>query len=259
MNYNKPQITLVGAGPGDRELITIKGVKALQQANVILYDALVDISLLDYAQRKAIKIYVGKRANKHAYTQSEINQLLVDYAFQYGNVVRLKGGDPFVFGRGNEEIEFAQRFGIETQYIPGISSSIAVPGLQGIPVTQRNVSEGFWVITGTKSDGSLAEDIYRAAQSNSTVVILMGVSQLPKIVAAYKNAGRNELPIAIIQNGSLPSENVAIGTIESIEEQAWLKKIGAPAIIIIGETVAQHHNFKTFIGIKEAEYALINA
>ncbi len=182
-NKIEPQVTLVGAGPGDPDLLTIKGAKALAEANVVLYDALANEELLSYAPKKALKIFVGKRKGCHAYTQEEINQLIVDNALTYGNVVRLKGGDPFIFGRGSEEIEFVESFGIPTFVVPGISSSIAVPASQGISLTKRGVSESFWVITGTTSARKLSADVALAAQSTATVVILMGMSKLEEIVA----------------------------------------------------------------------------
>ena len=154
----KPLLTLVGAGPGDPELITLKGVKALQQADVVLYDALVSTELLSYAPAHAQLVYVGKRRGRCEFAQSDLNQLIVDYALTYGHVVRLKGGDSFVFGRGYEEIGFAQEFGIQTSVIPGISSSISVPALAGIPLTCRGVSESFWVLTGTTKNHSLSND-----------------------------------------------------------------------------------------------------
>ena len=177
-NNIQPKLTLVGAGPGDPELITIKGINALKNADVILYDALANKELLQFAKKDTIKINVGKRNGKHSYKQEDINQLIISYAFTYGHVVRLKGGDPFVFGRGFEEIQFAEAFNIETAYVPGISSSIAVAGLSGIPVTHRGSANSFWVLTATNSKGELSPEIKLAAQSNSTVVILMGLSKI---------------------------------------------------------------------------------
>lgn len=231
------KLSLIGAGPGDPDLITLKGAKALKTADVVLYDALVNRELLKFVPIGVKKIFVGKRSSNHAYTQNEINRLIVKNAFQFGHVVRLKGGDPFVFGRGFEELEYATENGIESEYIPGISSSIAVSGLQNIPVTHRGTSDSFWVITGTKSNGLLADDIYLAPQSNGTVIILMGVNKLSQIVEIYKSSGKNETSIALIQNGSLPNENFVSGTIETILELAEEENIGAPAIIVIGEVV----------------------
>jgi len=247
------KVTLVGAGPGDPELISLKGIKAIQKADVILYDALVNEELLDYAKADCIKIYVGKRAEQLSTSQDEINRLLVDYALNYGHVVRLKGGDPFVFGRGGEEIDHVAQYGIETAVVPGISSAIGLTGLQQIPLTYRGISESFWVITGSKSDGSLSSDLYLAAESNATVVVLMGYGKLAEIVAIYQDKNLHHLPIALIQNGSLPNEKVVLGTIDNILDESTEKRVGVPAIIIIGEVVAKHRSFQQ---IKEKALAL---
>src|SRR5580693_2712549 len=174
-SIKEPRITLVGAGPGDAELITLKGIKALKTADVVLYDALVNEELLAHAPENAVKVYVGKRSGDHTYSQEAVNKLMIDYAMNYGHVVRLKGGDPFVFGRGFEELDFAAAYSIPTQVIPGISSSIGVPGLQNIPVTHRGLSESFWVVTGTKADGKISNDLYEAARTRATIVVLMGI------------------------------------------------------------------------------------
>jgi len=239
----QPKLTLVGAGPGDPDLITVKAITALGKADVILYDALANKKLLQYAPSSIKKIFVGKRNGKHSLKQDQINNLIVDLAFTYGNVVRLKGGDPFVFGRGYEEIQHAELFNIVTEVIPGISSSVGVPALAGIPVTHRGLSESFWIITGTTRTGELSADIKLASQSKATVVILMGVNKLSKIVKIYKAAGKEKLPIALIQNGTLPDERIAIATVATIEEAVQFKKIASPAIIIIGEVVSLHPEF----------------
>jgi uroporphyrin-III C-methyltransferase len=242
-----PKITLVGAGPGDIDLMSIKGAKALAKADVVLYDALVNEELLSFAPENALKIFVGKRAGKHSMKQEEINQLLVNCALSYGHVVRLKGGDSFVFGRGYEEIDFAHSYNITTEVIPGISSSIAVPALCGIPITHRGLSESFWVITGTTTSGKISDDIYVAAKTKATVVILMGVNKIAEIVKIYKEHGLGRLPVAIIQNGSMPNERFAIGVINTIEEQIFEKEIAAPAVIVIGEVVSLHPKFQPII------------
>lgn len=232
-----PKVTLVGAGPGDPDLISIKGVNALGEADVVLYDALVNTELLKYAPIDSKKIYVGKREGQHAFTQEQINTLLIDYAYTHGHVVRLKGGDPFVFGRGSEELEHVENFNIETAVVPGISSAIGVPALQRIPVTHRGVTESFWVLTGRNSEGKLPDDVKLAAQSGATVVILMGLAKLPEIVAVFKQYGKGSTPIAVIQDGSLPTENSAFGSIDTIVEVVQQEEIRSPAIIIIGEVV----------------------
>ena len=245
-NRIKPQVILVGAGPGDPDLLTIKGAKALAEANVVLYDALSNEELLSYAPKKALKIFVGKRKGCHAYSQDEINQLIVDNALTYGHVVRLKGGDSFIFGRGSEEIEFVESFGIPTSVVPGISSSIAVPASQGISLTKRGVSESFWVITGTTSARKLSNDVALAAQSTATVVILMGMSKLDQIVALFQNESKGNMPVAIIQNGTTPEEKVGIGTIDNIQKVVAENNLSSPAIIVIGEVVKESNRLKGF-------------
>jgi len=238
-----PKVTLVGAGPGDPDLITLKGLRAIQAADVILYDALVNEELLEQAKETCTKVYVGKRAEALSTSQDQINQLLVDYALTHGHVVRLKGGDPFVFGRGGEELDFVRRFGIPTASIPGISSSTGLTGLQQIPLTYRGISESFWVITGATSAGMLSADLEKAVETNATVVVLMGYAKLSQIVALYQQHGKSNLPIAVIQNGSLPNERIALGTVDSILEEVEKKKLAMPAIIVLGEVVKKHQHF----------------
>ena len=238
-----PKLTLVGAGPGDPELISIKGVKTLAEADVVLYDALVSKELLKYCRPSAIKIFVGKRKNKHAFTQEEINRKIVEMALKHGHVVRLKGGDPFVFGRGHEEIEFAECFNIEIEVVPGITSAVAVPELQGFPLTKRGIAESFFVTTGTTSSGEISKDIFYAAKSDATLVILMGMHRLSEIVQIFSNEGKKALPMAIIQNGTMPDEKVGLGLVSTIEEVAQQKDLGSPAVIVIGEVVRLHKDF----------------
>lgn len=239
-----PRITLVGAGPGDADLITIKGIKALQNADVVLYDALVNDELLDLAPAHAIKVYVGKRSGDQTHSQASINQLMVDYAFNYGHVVRLKGGDPFVFGRGFEEIEFAAQHNIQAQVVPGISSSIGVPELQQIPVTHRGLSESFWVVTGTTASGKISADLVDAAKSRATVVVLMGIHKLAEIAEVFKAEGKSNLPAAVIQSGTTANEKIAVGTVDTIVNAVAEKNISSPALIVFGEVVSLHPDFK---------------
>lgn len=248
-----PKLTLVGAGPGDPELFTLKGIKALKAADVVLYDALVNEALLDYIPETAIKIYVGKRAGNHHLTQEQINHLMVDMALSYGHVVRLKGGDPFVFGRGHEEITFAKTFNIETSVVPGISSAVAVAELQQIPLTKRGVSDSFWVLTGTTKAGTISPDLELAAQSNATIVILMGTKNLPEITAVFQKYGKGELSVAIIQNGSLPEERYILSNIDEVCNLAQQENIGSPAIIVIGDVVKEHPDF-IFEKIQQNEF-----
>ncbi len=240
---NTPKVILVGAGPGDPELITVKGLQAIRSADVILYDALVNPELLEQVPVAALKIYVGKRNNQHAYSQDEINAALVSLAYAHGHVVRLKGGDPFVFGRGQEELNYVKAFAIETEVIPGISSSISVPALAGIPVTHRGASESFWVITGTTKDNAVSNDVFDAAKTNATVVILMGLSKLKEITEIFTREGKQDTAIALVQDGSLPTQRIALGTISTIVEEAQQQGIKAPAVIVIGEVVKQQPDF----------------
>lgn len=250
------KVTLVGAGPGDPELITLKAIKALEQAKVVLYDALVNEELLDYAPN-ALKIFVGKRAGKHKFPQERINELLVQYAFSHENVVRLKGGDPFVFGRGHEELEYVEGFGIETAIVPGISSAFSVPALQQIPLTKRGKNESFWVITGTTRSREVSQDMYLAAQSSATLVILMGMKKLSQIMQILSDFGKSETPVAIIQNGSLPNEKIGIGKVNTIVEIAQQKNLAAPAIIVVGEVVTEAAVLKDiYQAVPKNEYAV---
>jgi len=229
------KLTLVGAGPGDPELITVKAIRVLGAADVVMYDALVAPELLDYCRPDALKVYVGKRKGAHSFTQEEINPLILHYAQQYSHVVRLKGGDPFVFGRGYEEAEFARHHGIEVALVPGISSTYAVPAMAGVPLTSRGVAESFWVVTGTTKDGQLSSDLQLAAQSSATVVVLMGIHQLPKIVDLFTAIGKASLPVAIIQNGTTPNERMVFGRVSDILDRVEKEGISNPAVIVFGE------------------------
>ncbi|AUC75293.1 uroporphyrinogen-III C-methyltransferase [Olleya sp. Bg11-27] len=234
-----PKLTVVGAGPGDPDLITLKAIKAIQSADVILYDALVNDALLGYASKTAEIIFVGKRKGCYAYQQSQINQLIIERALRFGHVVRLKGGDPFIFGRGAEELDYAKEYAIEVAIVPGISSSAAVPASQGIPLTKRNASESFWVITGTTKSHEISGDIALAAQSTATIVILMGMGKLSEIVSIFTAEGKADTAVAVIQNGTREDEKVGIGTISTIGAIVKEKQLSSPAIIIIGEVVNQ--------------------
>jgi len=240
------KLTLVGAGPGDPELISLKGIRALQKADVILYDALVHPQLLDYGPSGAKKKYVGKRAGCHSMKQEKINELIVSEALANGHVVRLKGGDPFIFGRGKEELEYAESFGIDTACIPGISS-INLPGCYGIPLTRRTANESFWVITATTRNGILSDDISLVSQSSATAVILMGLNKLEQIEAAYLRAGKQYLPAAIISKGSLPDNEVHFGNAGSLSQIQKQHRPKSPALIVIGEAVGTHPYFYELI------------
>lgn len=242
-----PKLTLVGAGPGDPDLISVKGIKALRTADVILYDALIDPALLEYAGPDTEKIFVGKRADRHAFPQQEINRMIVACAFNYGHVVRLKGGDPFVFGRGQEEKEYAEIFNIPVDVVPGISSVTGIPANLGIPLTMRGWNESFWVMTATGSNGELTNDLRNAVHSDATVVILMGIGKLGQIAALFQEAGKGNLPVAVVQNGTTHTERYAIGTMNDIVEHVRDKGIGTPGIIIAGQVVSTHRELESVL------------
>ncbi|UKM64920.1 uroporphyrinogen-III C-methyltransferase [Flavobacteriaceae bacterium GSB9] len=239
MILKTPKLTIVGAGPGDEDLITLKAIKAIESANVILYDALINEALLKYASEDAELIFVGKRKGCYAFQQEQINELIVSKAKEKGHVVRLKGGDPFIFGRGAEEIDYVRAFGLETFVVPGISSSVAVPAYQGIPLTKRGASESFWVITGTTKKHQISDDVALAAKSTATVVVLMGMGKLGEIVRIFSAENKQDAPIAIIQNGTRDNEKVGIGTISTIQNIVAEKQLSSPAIIVIGEVVKE--------------------
>jgi uroporphyrin-III C-methyltransferase len=233
----RSKLYLVGAGPGDPDLITLKAVEVLKHADVVLYDALANEDLLNYCKPDCAKVFVGKRAGRHYQQQQEINQLIVDHGKHHQHIVRLKGGDPFVFGRGQEEKEFAQAHGMTVEVVPGISSALAVPAVHQIPLTMRGVNESFWVITGTIREGGFSGDMELAAQSSATVIILMGMKQLASIVALFKKHRGSKEPVAIIMNGTCENENSGVGTLADIEQVVADKGLDSPSIIVIGGVV----------------------
>ena len=247
MYKKEPKLTVVGAGPGDAELITIKAIRALKNADVVLYDALVNEELLEYVTPTTELIFVGKRSGCYHYQQEQINELIVARGYSHGHVVRLKGGDPFIFGRGAEEIEYAASFGLITDVVPGISSAMAVPASQNIPVTKRGISESFWVITGTTKEHKLSNDIALAAKSSATVVVLMGMGKLPEIIALFRKEGKQDLPVAIIQDGTTSKEKVGIGTVETILGIVKNQSLRNPAIIVFGEVVRHREILKSIV------------
>lgn len=231
-----PELYVLGAGPGDPELLTVKAYKVLQQAPVVLFDNLANQELLSITPADCEKIYVGKRPYGDYTPQESIHDLIREKAFSKGRVVRLKGGDPYIFGRGFEEVLFARQLGIKTYYIPGITSMQA-SGFEDIPLTHRAVSEGIWVLTGTKKDGSLSKDLQLAMQSNATVVIYMGMKKATEIADTYVQAGNGNIPAAIIQHASLPHKKMAVGTVKELPELINTHHLSHPALIIIGWVV----------------------
>ena len=238
MNENRivPELYVVGAGPGDPELLTLKAYKVLQRCNVLLYDNLANGELLNFTSDHCEKIYVGKHPYGEYTPQETIHEMIRAKALEKGMVVRLKGGDPFIFGRGYEEVLYAREHGIATYYIPGITSMQAA-GFENIPLTHRNVSEGIWVLTGTKKDGGLSSDLRLAMQSNATVVIYMGMKKVEEIAQTYLSEGMGETPAAIIQHATLAKQKSARGKVKNLPQLAESAKLTHPAIIIIGEVV----------------------
>lgn len=241
---NEPYLTLVGAGPGDPDLITRKGLRALQSADVVLYDALSSEELLLETPAHCRKLFVGKRAGCHYKKQDQINQLIVESARQYGHVVRLKGGDPFVFGRGQEEIAYAREHGIATTTVPGISSCISLPELQGVAPTSRGYADSFWVMTAHTRDHGISPDLLLAPKSSATVIILMGMSRLDQICALWDAEGKGDLPAMVIQNGSRPDEKCWVGTVNDIAPRVAAERDTGPGVIVLGTTVSQHPEYK---------------
>ena len=228
-----PELYVLGAGPGDPELITVKGYRILQQAKVVLYDNLANKELLTLTPGDCEQIYVGKQPYGDYTPQEQIHELIKHFAFTKGSVVRLKGGDPFIFGRGFEEILFARANGIKTYFIPGITSMQA-SGLEDIPLTHRAISESVWMVTGTKKDGRLSADLKLAIQSNATVVIYMGMKKLQEIAQAYIESGNGDASAAIIQHASMPNQKSVRGMVKDLPAMAESKKLTYPAIIIVG-------------------------
>ncbi len=230
-------VYLIGAGCGQYDLITLRGLNALKKCDVIVYDALIDENLLEYAPENAEIICVGKRAGKHSAAQDEINAVLVRKALDGHTVARLKGGDPFVFGRGGEEITELQKHGIAYEVIPGISSSIAVPELAGIPVTHRKTSRSFHVITAHTADGT--QDFSQYARLGGTLVFLMGLNSLGYIAYSLMNAGKPCItPAAVISDGCTARQRTVRGTLADIAERAEKAEMTAPAVIVVGDTAA---------------------
>ncbi len=255
----KSFLYLVGAGPGDPELVTLKAIRVIESADVILYDSLANEALIKYASYDCIKKFVGKRYGCHTLSQKEINNLIIEYAFSHEKVVRLKGGDPFVFGHAQEEIEAARSAGIPVEVIPGISSAISVPASQMIPLTCRGINESFWVTTGTTQSGDISRDIKLAAQSSATVIILMAMSKLEAIMDIFKQYGKSETPVAIIQNGTTKNEKIVIGTVKDIFFKAQYEGLSNPAVIIVGEVVRLHPSLiKEYVQENVNKYAYAN-
>jgi uroporphyrin-III C-methyltransferase/precorrin-2 dehydrogenase/sirohydrochlorin ferrochelatase len=240
-HVSKGYVSLVGAGCGGYDLVTIKGIQAIRNANVLIYDDLIDDRLLDFASESCEKIYVGKRSGRHSMRQEDICTLLVEKANEGKYVVRLKGGDPFVFGRATEEIDILKSNDIEYDYIPGITSAIAAPGLAGIPVTSRNLSRSFHVITGhtSKTTDSLPENMETIAKLNGTLIFLMGLENIRKITdVLIENGKSKDTPTAVVHVNKDNSTDLLQATLSSIADRLEATPIKSPAIIIVGDVIS---------------------
>lgn len=231
---NKPKLYLIGAGPGDPELLTLKAARVLQSCDVILYDRLVSKDVLRFAKSGAELIYVGKHEGEQEIKQEQIFQLIERYAREGKTVARLKGGDPLIFGRGAEEWAAALDHGMDVELVPGVTSAVAVPGIAGIPLTYRNLSQSFAVITGHCGDGLKHE--WRKYAAVDTLVILMGVKNRQFIAQSLIAAGRSKNePIAFVESGSLPSERIVESTLGELADGHVQAR--NPAVLVIGEVV----------------------
>jgi uroporphyrin-III C-methyltransferase len=242
-------VYLVGAGPGDPGLITVRGLAVLRQATVVIYDRLVHPALLAEAPASAQRLYVGKEAGAHCLPQAQINHLLIAYARRGETVVRLKGGDPFVFGRGGEEAVAVAAAGIPFVIIPGVSSAIAVPAYAGIPVTHRKFASSFAVITGHEEDEKTAATVNWAglATAVDTLVVLMGVRSLPRIAGQLLAAGRpRDTPVALVRRGTTGEQETLIGTLGTIAQRAKAARLEPPVVAVIGEVVTLHERLHWF-------------
>lgn len=234
MQNSKGKVYIIGAGPGDPELISVKGLKALKKADCILYDLLSAPELLKHAKKTCEKICVGKKDGLHLKEQDAINRLLYDKAFEYRTVVRLKGGDPFIFSRGSEEAGYLKSRAVEVEVIPGITSAFAAPLSFGIPLTVKNEIQSIAVITGRKSNAEAAIE----APECGTLIYLMGVANISNIVKALRKSGRrDEMPCAFIEKTTRPETRIIAATVGTIEEKAKKEKVKPPAVLIVGNVV----------------------
>jgi uroporphyrin-III C-methyltransferase len=233
------KVFLVGAGPGDPKLLTLKAVEVLREADVVVYDRLVSKEILEFAPEDAEKIYVGKSSDKHELSQEKINELLVNKALDGKKVVRLKGGDPFVFGRGGEEAEALADSKIVFEVVPGVTSAVAAPAYAGIPLTHRDYASSVAVVTGHQAaDAESPIDWGRLAGSVDTIVVLMGVGSLESTVNALIEGGLSpNLPVAVIEWGTTEKQRILLGTLCTIAEEVREKNVIPPAVIVIGEVV----------------------
>ena len=229
-------VYLTGAGPGDVELLTLKAYRVIQQADIIIYDRLANEDILKEAKDGCEFVYVGKARANHKMAQDDINELIYLSSQKYKNVVRLKGGDPFVFGRGFEEFLYLQQRGVECEVISGVTSAISVPASANIPVTHRGVSVGFRVVTGHEAKKDISQIEWESFKTDETLVFLMGLHNLQNIIHNLIKIGKNkDYPCAVISKGTTKEQKVVKGTLQTIYEKA--KKLPTPALIVVGRVV----------------------
>ena len=243
------EVYLVGAGPGDPDLLTFKALRLMQQADVVLYDRLVASEIVDMCRRDADRIYVGKAASNHSLSQEKINQKLVALAQEGKRVLRLKGGDPFIFGRGGEEIEELAQNGIPFQVVPGITSASGCSSYAGIPLTHRDYAQSVRFVTGHPKDGNLDLPWSELVSTTQTVVFYMGLGTLPVIASQLVRNGRAaETPVAVIERGTTAQQRVILGTLDDIAKRIMDEQVESPSLIIVGEVVALKERLAWFAG-----------
>jgi uroporphyrin-III C-methyltransferase/precorrin-2 dehydrogenase/sirohydrochlorin ferrochelatase len=241
------RVYLVGAGPGDPELLTLRAVRLLQQAQVVVYDHLVSSAVLEFVSPKAQRIYAGKRRNEHTLRQEEINTLLISLATQGKQVVRLKGGDPFIFGRGGEELQALAARGIDFEVVPGVTAASGVASYAGIPLTHRDYAQSCIFVTGHLKNGTADLDWPSLVRLNQTVVIYMGLGGLPEICRQMMAHGAApNLPIAVVQDGSIASQKVVTGTLTDMPDRVARAGLKSPCLTIIGNVVKLHDELAWF-------------
>ena len=249
----KGTVALVGAGPGDPELMTLKGVRLLQVADAVVYDALISPEILAHVAPAAERHFVGKRGGSHYVPQEETNELLLELASRWDLVVRLKGGDPYLFGRGAEEEAFLRSHGVGVQVVPGVTSAVAVPAAVGIPLTHRDCASAVVIATGHHRGDNCCDplDWAQIGALGATVSVLMGVRRLPEIVGGLMAGGRSaETPAALIQWGTTERQREVFATLGTIAEEARQAGLGAPSVLVVGDVV--HHGYS---GLEQAPSA----
>lgn len=240
------KVYLTGAGPGDIELLTLKALRVIREADVVIYDRLANPEILKEAKNGCEFVYVGKEDGRHIMPQDQINETIYQNALKYNNVVRLKGGDPFVFGRGGEEAAYLFERGIKFEIIPGITSAVSAPAYAGIPVTHRGVAVSFRVVTGHESPDKESSQIpWENFKTDDTIVFLMGLHNLSKITKKLIEVGKSaDFPCAVISRGTTKDQKVVIGTLENIVEKT--KDTPTPALIVVGKVVELHKQLQWF-------------